>query len=65
MCKEWTKLLNETNILHLINYEEVKEKCNENEVGTSEVVEANGYRTVPHPLTYNLLENRRAFDFSS
>ena len=43
MCKEWTKLLNETNILHLINYEEVKEKCNENEVGTSEVVEANGY----------------------
>ena len=43
VCKEWTKLLNETNILHLINYEEVKEKCNENKVGTSEVVEANGY----------------------
>ena len=35
MCKEWTKLFNETNLLHLGNYKGVKEKCNEDRVGVS------------------------------
>ena len=65
MCKEWTKLFNETNLLHLGNYKGVKEKCNEDEVGISEIVEIDEYWTILYPLTHNLLENCRAFGFSS
>ena len=65
MCKEWTKLFSETNLLHLDNYKGVKEKCNEDEVGIGEIVKIDEYWTVPYPLTHNLLENRRAFGFSS
>ena len=40
MCKEWTKLFNETNLLYLDNHKGVKEKCNENKVGISEIVDS-------------------------
>ena len=52
MCKEWTKLFNETNLLHLGNYKGVKEKCNEDKVGISGIVEIDEYWTIPYPLTY-------------
>ena len=43
MCEEWTKLFNETNLLHLVNCREVKEKYNEDRVGVSIVVEIGEY----------------------
>ena len=52
MCKEWTKLFNETNLLHLGNYKGVKEKYNEDKVGISGIVEIDKYWTTPYPLTY-------------
>jgi hypothetical protein len=39
VCKEWTKLFNKTNLLHLGNYKGVKEKYNEDKVGISGFVE--------------------------
>ena len=42
MCKEWTKLFNETNLVHLDICKGVKEKCNEDRVGISGVVEIDG-----------------------
>ena len=60
MCEEWTKLFNETNLLPLDNYKEVKGKCNEDRIGVSGVVEVDGDWFTPHPLTYC-----RAFEPSS
>ena len=60
MCKEWTKLFNETNLLHLDDYKGVKEKYNEDRVGISGVVEIDGDWITLHPLTYC-----RAFGLSS
>ena len=50
MCKEWTKLFNETNLLHLGNYKGVKEKCNEDRVGVSGAVEIDEYWNIPYPV---------------
>ena len=50
MCKEWTKLFNETNLLHLDNYKGVKEKCNEDRVGISGFVEIDEYWNILYPL---------------
>ena len=38
MCKEWTRIFNETNLSHLDDYK-VKKKCDEDRVGISGVVE--------------------------
>ena len=43
VCKEWTKLFNETNLVHLDESKGAKEKYNENGVGIGEVAEINGY----------------------
>ena len=50
MCKEWTKLFNETNLLYLDIYKEVKEKCNEDRVGVSGAVEIDEYWNIPYPV---------------
>ena len=43
VCKEWTKLFSETNLVHLDECKGMKEKCNENGVGIGEVMEINRY----------------------